>query len=86
MAHELNADSLLYLPLEAVARCIGLDAERLCRACITGDYPTAAGERLYKLALLDRANEVGNDCRTYEKASGNGNGQSMKHSGPTRVS
>lgn len=86
MAHELNADSLLYLPLEAVARCIGLDAERLCRACITGDYPTAAGERLYKLALLDRASELGNDCRTYEKTSGNGNGQSMKPSGPTRVS
>ena len=25
--HELGADSLFYLPLEAVARCIGLDAE-----------------------------------------------------------
>ena len=32
MAKELGADSLLYLPVEAVARCIGLDADRLCRA------------------------------------------------------
>ena len=32
MAAELTADSLFYLPLEAVARCIGLDASHLCRA------------------------------------------------------
>src|SRR5262249_20432939 len=43
MAGELGADSLYYLPLDAVARCIGLDAESLCQACITGDYPTATG-------------------------------------------
>ncbi|MCE9534074.1 MAG: amidophosphoribosyltransferase, partial [Planctomycetes bacterium] len=43
MAKELSADSLLYLPLEAVARCIDLDADRLCRACVTTEYPTQAG-------------------------------------------
>jgi len=32
MAAELGTDSLFYLPLEAVARCIGLDAQKLCRA------------------------------------------------------
>src|SRR5207244_5207812 len=32
MAKEIGADSLLYLPLEAIARCIGLDPDRLCRA------------------------------------------------------
>src|SRR5947208_2421752 len=42
MARELEADSLQYLPLEAVARCIGLGEDRLCRACITGEYPTPA--------------------------------------------
>ncbi|MBY0525360.1 MAG: amidophosphoribosyltransferase [Gemmataceae bacterium] len=64
MAAELGADSLCYLPLEAVARCIGLSADHLCRACITGKYPTPTGERLYQLALRNRHGE-GNG-RTYE--------------------
>ena len=64
MAAELSADSLFYLPLEAVARCIGLDASRLCRACITGQYPTSTGERLYQLSLRNRNGN--NHSRTYE--------------------
>ncbi|HMF14407.1 MAG TPA: hypothetical protein VKE94_18950, partial [Gemmataceae bacterium] len=52
-------------PLEAVARCIGLDAKRLCRACITGEYPTPQGERLYQLALRNNRHGSGNG-RTYE--------------------
>ena len=67
MASDLGADSLFYLPLEAVARCIGLPQERLCRACITGQYPTPTGERLYQLALINR-NGAGNG-RTYELAT-----------------
>jgi amidophosphoribosyltransferase len=67
MAAELQADSLSYLPLEAVARCIGLEADRLCRACITGEYPTPTGERLYQLALRDR-NGTANG-RTYEQTA-----------------
>jgi amidophosphoribosyltransferase len=66
MAADLGADSLFYLPLEAVARCIGLDASRLCRACLTGDYPTPQGEQLYHLALRNR-HGVSNG-RTYEMA------------------
>jgi amidophosphoribosyltransferase len=65
MAAELGADTLFYLPVEAVARCIGLDAGKLCRACITGSYPTPAGERLYQLALKERES---NHCRVYEAA------------------
>lgn len=64
MAGELGADSLVYLPLEAVARCIGLDADHLCRACLTGKYPTPTGERLYQLALRNR-HGAGNG-RTYD--------------------
>jgi len=79
MAKELGADSLLYLPLEAVARCIGMEPDRLCRACITGEYPTAAGERLYQLALKDNANG-GNGGRTYESPAGNGNGHAKMRS------
>jgi amidophosphoribosyltransferase len=66
MAIELGADSLCYLPLEAVARCIGLSADHLCRACITGKYPTPTGERLYQLALRNRHAE--SNGRTYETA------------------
>ncbi len=65
MAAELGTDSLFYLPIEAVARCIGLDASRLCRACITGHYPSSTGERLYQLALRNR-NGNNNSARTYE--------------------
>jgi amidophosphoribosyltransferase len=67
MANDLGADSLVYLPLEAVARCIGLPEDRLCRACITGQYPTPAGEKLYELALIHR-NGIPNG-RTYEISS-----------------
>jgi amidophosphoribosyltransferase len=64
MAAELKADSLYYLPLEAVARCIDLPPQHLCQACITANYPTPTGERLYQLALRDDNN---GNCRTYEK-------------------
>jgi amidophosphoribosyltransferase len=64
MAAELEADSLFYLPLEAVARCIGLDASHLCRGCITGKYPTPTGEKLYQLSLRNRNGTV--NGRTYE--------------------
>jgi amidophosphoribosyltransferase len=65
MAATLGADSLRYLPLEAVARCIGIEKERLCRACLTGEYPTPTGEKLYQVALRNNSNGAGNG-RTYE--------------------
>jgi amidophosphoribosyltransferase len=64
MAQELGAESLFYLPLDAIARCIGLPESQLCRACVTRDYPTETGERLYQLALRNRSG-AGNG-RTYE--------------------
>jgi amidophosphoribosyltransferase len=67
MAAELGADSLFYLPLEAVARCIGLDASHLCRGCLTGKYPTPTGERLYQLSLSHRNGSI--NGRTYEMAA-----------------
>src|SRR5262249_25978011 len=57
MATELGADSLFYLPVEAVARCIGLPEERLCRACLTNDYPTPAGQKLYQLAIRNHKSD-----------------------------
>ncbi len=66
MAKTLGADSLFYLPVDAVARCIDLPAENLCRACITGDYPTPAGEQMYQLSLRNHA-AGDTDGRTYER-------------------
>ncbi len=66
MARQLGADSLRYLPVESIARAIGYDSDQLCQACITGLYPTPAGQKLYELALEDARN--GEDSgRTYER-------------------
>lgn len=64
MAEALEADSLRYLPVEALARAVGLSTDRLCRACVTGDYPTAKGGELYQIALERRGTDDGG--RTYE--------------------
>ena len=69
MAAELGADSLRYLPVESIARAIGRPADTLCRACITGDYPTPWGQKLYQVALAKyEAQADSTDERTYEGA------------------
>lgn len=47
MSIDLSCDSLRYLPLESVARCIGFPQHQLCQACLTGKYPTACGQGNY---------------------------------------
>jgi len=64
MARALGADSLRYLPVDAIARAIRLDAKELCQACITGKYPTPTGQELYQLALKKTGD--GSESRTYE--------------------
>lgn len=64
MAKRLGADSLRYLPVEAISRCIGKPASQLCQACITGEYPTPFGQGLYQIALEKSGNSDGG--RTYE--------------------
>ncbi len=49
MARQLGADSLRYLPVDAIARAVSLAPEQLCRACITGEYPTDVGQQLYQI-------------------------------------
>ncbi len=61
-----GADSLRYLPVESIARAIGFDADQLCQACITGDYPTPCGQELYQIALSNARSNVPE--RTYESA------------------
>ena len=64
MAASLGADSLRYLPVESIARAIGFDSDELCQACITGEYPSKAGQELYQIALANGVN--GSGARTYE--------------------
>ena len=51
MAKSLGCDSLRYLPIESVARAIGIEKSGLCQACINCDYPTETGKKLYQIDL-----------------------------------
>ena len=53
MAKALGCDTLRYLPVDSIARAIQLPADNLCRACITGRYPTPHGQQLYQIALAN---------------------------------
>lgn len=69
MAKSLGADSLRYLPVEAIARAVGFRSDQICQACITGRYPTPCGQHLYELALGDqlRKDMSEDHRRTYER-------------------
>jgi amidophosphoribosyltransferase len=74
MARELGADSLRYLPVESIAKAVGRPASDLCRACITSEYPTPYGQKLYQIALGNAKNGApapatgSRPVRTYETA------------------
>jgi amidophosphoribosyltransferase len=68
MAKSLGCDSLRYLPIDSIARAVNLPSESLCRACITGHYPTPYGEKLYSIAL-DNHRSGRTDHRTYDLAA-----------------
>ncbi len=65
LADDLGADSLRYLPVEAIARAIDIPAERLCQACVTGKYPTPCGQDLYQIQLDGLRDKRSNE-RAYE--------------------
>jgi len=67
MAAQLGADSLRYLPVEHVAPSIGLAHEHLCSACVTGEYPSAAGTRIYERELENGRDR--SDGRPYDNLS-----------------
>jgi amidophosphoribosyltransferase len=74
MARELGADSLRYLPIDSIARALDRPADELCRACLTGGYPTEHGQRLYQIALANSKSRNGLDStesstRTYEASA-----------------
>lgn len=53
MAAKLGCDSIRYLPIDSVARAIGIEPAGLCQACISCEYPTPTGQKLYQLDLQD---------------------------------
>ena len=70
MAKELGADSLRYLPVDSIARSVGLSSDRLCRACVTGRYPTPAGKELYQIDNVEAVSAGGDGhrgLRAYER-------------------
>src|SRR5262249_26393765 len=70
LAQELGVDSLRDLPIEALARSIDLPAESLCRACVTGQYPTRTGQYLFSQDSLiaSAAGVAAQSNRPYEGA------------------
>ncbi len=67
MAAALGADTLRYLPLDAIPRSLEMPAESLCQACINGEYPTPAGEHLYQLSVEAQDDECA-DSRMIDSA------------------
>ena len=57
MAAQLGCESLRYLPIESIARAIGISEDGLCQACLTGEYPTPMGQKLYQ---IDKDNFLNN--------------------------
>jgi amidophosphoribosyltransferase len=67
MAKALGCDSLRYLPVSSIAKAIDLPRDHLCQACITTEYPSPYGQKLYQIALNNFQNGVVTDGeRTYE--------------------
>ncbi|MDP6442186.1 MAG: amidophosphoribosyltransferase [Pirellulaceae bacterium] len=64
MAAKLGANSLRYLPISAISRAIGYPPEELCQACITGEYPTPAGQKLYQAGLEKSPDD---DARPFDR-------------------
>ena len=63
IAKDVAADSLIYQTVEGLVRSIGLPKNSLCTACITCDYPTLWGKKLFKKAWENRRKGV--KGRTY---------------------
>jgi len=64
MASALKVDSLRYLPVKHLAACLNVTECTLCKGCVTGKYPSRAGNELMKRAVQDLAE--GKSKRTYE--------------------
>jgi len=55
--HELNelatllgVDSIKYVPVETIPKVLEMERDDLCMACVDGNYPTPAGQKLYQIS------------------------------------
>ena len=64
IAEQLGADSVRYLPVQRLAKCVGQPHSHLCTACVTGEYPTECGQRLYEIGKNETAQ--GEYVRAYD--------------------
>ena len=47
LGKDLGADSIRYQTVQGLVKSIGKPAKELCMACLTGEYPTLWGKKLY---------------------------------------
>jgi len=70
MARTLGCDTLRYLPIESVARAIGIPQDGLCQACISCQYPTPTGRKLYQIDFESYAqgdkNKISDSGRAFD--------------------
>ena len=64
MARKLGVDSLRYLSVDGLCRCLRIERDSLCLGCVTGRYPSPWGNRLMRSARRNLAG--GKAGRTYE--------------------
>jgi len=50
IAKDVGADSLIYQTMPGLIKSIGLPKNKLCMACLNGNYPTSCGRMLFKKA------------------------------------
>jgi len=62
---KIGADTLHYQTQEGLVKAIGMPSEDLCRACITGKYPT---ERAQIISDRLRNKAIGQGVRYWEAA------------------
>ena len=73
IAKDLGADSLHYLPVGAISKALGKPESNLCRACITCEYPTETGRRLFQLSMAHNNGTNSSSSRTYELTGASNN-------------
>ncbi len=68
MAEALGVDTLRYLPVSELGECLSVKNENLCQGCVTGKYPTKAGNLMIRRARRNLS--AGKSGRTYEQSGG----------------